>query len=60
MRNELCYFRGRWVPRCHLYDYGEEPIYIGPRRSHCSRKWQPSACLICLFLGGVLLNVWIR
>ena len=23
---------GCWVPRSHVYDYGEEPVYLGPRR----------------------------
>jgi hypothetical protein len=32
MGEGLRYHRGRRVPRSHLYDYGEEPITIGPRR----------------------------
>jgi len=27
-----CNHRGRRIPRSHLYDVGEEPIYIGPGR----------------------------
>lgn len=29
---EFWLHRGRWVPRRHFYDHGEEPIYLGPRR----------------------------
>ena len=27
-----CTYRGRWIPRSYLYDYGEEPIFIGRYR----------------------------
>jgi hypothetical protein len=29
--------KGRSVPRSHLYDYGEESIYMGPPRRQFSR-----------------------
>ena len=29
---------GCWVPRSDFYDYGEEPIYLGPRRGN--RRWR--------------------
>jgi hypothetical protein len=29
---EYWHYRGRWVPRRHFYDHGEEPVYLGPRR----------------------------
>jgi hypothetical protein len=32
MGKGLCYHRGRWVPRGRLYDFGEEPVLIGPAR----------------------------
>ena len=61
MREGWIYYRGRWVPRSHFYDYGEEPIYMGPpRRRSC--RWLAdlvgfAACcpvygfVICKLLG---------
>jgi hypothetical protein len=48
---------GQWVPRRHFYDYGEEPIYLGPRHSRRSPEPPLSRLLICLFLGVLLLKV---
>src|SRR4051794_30327370 len=28
---------GHWVPRSHFYDYGEEPLYMGPGRPRTYR-----------------------
>jgi hypothetical protein len=38
MREKYVLHKGQWVPRSHLYDYGEEPIYMGPRRRKCPRR----------------------
>jgi hypothetical protein len=37
--SEICYFyKGRWVPRSHFYDGGEEMLYMGPPRPRGSRR----------------------
>jgi hypothetical protein len=39
MKRGYSYYQGRWVPRSHFYDYGEEPIYMGPpRRDRAGRR----------------------
>lgn len=43
------YYRGQWLPKSHFYDYGEEPIYMGPRRA---RKSSPVGDLFVLVLAA--------
>lgn len=52
---EYWLYRGRWVPRRHFYDYGEEPIYMGPSRrdSAGSALFGFAAC--CL-VGGYIIG----
>lgn len=54
------YYRGRWVPRSHFYDHGEEPIYLGPPRRRGSRRRASliglAACCVYWFVIGKLLG----
>jgi hypothetical protein len=43
---------GAWVPRRHLYDYGEEPIYIGPPRRKRTRRAPGMMDLVALATCG--------
>src|SRR5271165_1482557 len=43
-----CTYRGRWIPRSYLYDYGEEPIFIGHYRPR--RLGDAFGCLLVLSL----------
>jgi hypothetical protein len=48
---------GCWVPRSHFYDYGEEPIYLGPRRGNRrGRGTDLFGFAACCIVGGYVLG----
>ena len=51
---EYWLYRGRWVPRSHFYDHGEEPIYLGPRREDPARSAMVGFAALCVVGGYVL------
>jgi hypothetical protein len=52
---EYWLYRGQWVARSDFYDYGEEPLYLGPRR----RNAEGSALFgfaACCIVGGYVIG----
>ena len=54
---------GRWVPRSHFYDHGEEPLYLGPILRHRRPTGWPAyligfvaCCPTAWFVLGKLLG----
>jgi hypothetical protein len=47
-------YRGKWVPRRHFYDHGEEPIYMGPRRRDAGASAMVGFASLCVVGGYVL------
>jgi hypothetical protein len=47
-------YRGRWVPRRHFYDHGEEPVYMGPSRRDRGESAMVGFASLCVVGGYVL------
>ena len=53
--DEYWLYCGQWVPRRHFYDYGEEPIYVGPRRRNSEQSGLFGFATCCV-VGGYLVG----
>ena len=59
---EYWLYDGQWVPRGHFYDYGEEPLYLGPIHRRRLSGWRAclagfaACCPVFWFVIGKLLG----
>jgi hypothetical protein len=63
MNEGRIYHKGRWVPRSHFYDYGEEPVYLGPPRARVISRHLSDliGCVVgCPFYAFVFWEIFSR